>query len=128
MRPNRSRFAVAVAAVLSLLMLGPIAQAPAGGVAVKVSGSGQTRVGKSYTITVNAKKSGKAAKGTVTLDCVMKGITVRNVARNAKLRGGRWSVTQEWPKIAKGQTMTFKATVNAGGSTGTGAITVKVRG
>jgi hypothetical protein len=129
MRPVTSALRVlAVAALAATVFL--VATAPASAaVRVKVSGtSPQPSVGDRWTLTVNAKKDGAPAKGRVRVDVIMRGKVVRTIANGASLRGGRWRITQKWPGIAKGLTMTFRATVSAGGQRGVGSYTVKVRG
>lgn len=128
------RLATSALRVLAVLALAATAflaaSAPANAaVRVKVSGtSPQPSVGDRWTLTVDAKKDGAAAKGRVRVDVIMRGKVVRTVANGEALRGGRWSITQKWPGIAKGLTMTFRATVSAGGQRGVGSYTVKVRG
>lgn len=96
---------------------------------VKVSGTNKKpKVGQRWTLTVSARKGGKAAKGTVTVDVLMKGKVVQTIARNEQLRGGKWRITQKVPSIAKGQKITFRGTVSSGGQRKSGTFSVKFRG
>lgn len=130
MRLVTTRLRVLTALALSAVaLLAATAPATAGGLRVKVAGtSSRPSVGDRWTLTVTAKKNGKPAAGRVRVDVLMGGKVVRTVAANDPLSGGRWSITQKWPGIAKGRSMTFRGTVTSGGSRGTGSFTVHVRG
>lgn len=121
----RALTVLAIAAAAVLLAGAP---ATAAGLRVKVSGtSSRPSVGDRWTLTVTARSGGKPAKGRVRVDVIMNGAVVRTIATNDPLRGGRWSITQKWPSIAKGRSMTFRGTVTAGGQRGSGSFSVKVR-
>lgn len=129
MRLVSSRFRALAAVALALTALLVTSAAATAAVRVTVSGtSPRPSVGDRWTLTVKARKDGKAAAGRVRVDVIMDGKVVRTVANGEPLRRGRWTITQKWPGIAKGLTMTFRATVTAGGQRGVGSYTVKVRG
>ncbi|MFA9272063.1 MAG: hypothetical protein ACEQSX_15170 [Baekduiaceae bacterium] len=116
---------VALCAAGTALLLAS-APATAAGLHVEVTGtSTRPKVGDRWTLTVTAHG---AKKGKVRVDVLMGGKVVQTVANGEPLRGGRWSITQKWPGIAKGRTMTFRGTVTSGKKRGSGQLTVKVRG
>jgi hypothetical protein len=129
MRLVSSRFRTTIVVVLALAGLLAATASATAAVRVQVSGSSpRPSVGDRWTLTVKARKDGRTAAGRVRVDVIMDGKVVRTLVNGAPLRGGRWSITQKWPGISKGLTMTFRATVSAGGQRGVGSYTVRVRG
>jgi hypothetical protein len=129
MRLVTSRLRVLAVLAFALTAVSAASAPASAAVRVQVSGtSSRPSVGDRWTLTVKAKKDGAAAKGRVRVDVIMRGKVVQTIANGDALRGGRWSMTQKWPGIAKGLTMTFRATVSASGQRGSASYTVRVRG
>lgn len=115
----------ALGVVVTVLLLAG-APATASGLQVQVSGtSAQPTVGERWTLTVAAPG---AKKGRVRVDVLMGGEVVQTIVNGERLRGGKWSITQKWPSVAKGRTLTFRGTVTAGKRSGSGQLTVTIRG
>lgn len=124
----RRRAAIITTLILALVAI-PVAPATSASLKVNVKGTNsKPKVGQRWTLTVTARKGGKAANGTVRVDVLMKGEVVQVLAKNDRLRGGKWSLTQNVPKIAKGQTITFRGTVTSGGQRKSDQFTVRFRG
>lgn len=121
----RFRTMAALGAAASALLIAG-APATASGLRVNVTGtSAKPKVGERWTLTVAAPG---AKSGKVRVDVLMGGKVVQTVANGERLRGGKWTITQKWPSIAKGRTMTFRGTVTSGKRRGSGQMTVTVRG